>query len=50
MISGTGKLFSKTENKEVDVKPEDTILVKADEEIFVSLDANSKELSLMKIF
>lgn len=50
VISGTGKLFSKTENKEIDVKPEDTILVKADEEIFASLDANSKELSLMKIF
>lgn len=50
VISGTGKLFSKTENKEIEIKPEDTIVVKADEEIFANLDANTNELSFMKIF
>ena len=50
VISGTGKLFSKTENKEITVKPEDTIMVKTDEEIFATLDENSSELSIMKIF
>ena len=50
VLSGSGKLFSKTENKEIDIKPEDTIIVKTNEEIVVNLDSDCKNLSLMKIF
>ena len=50
VLSGSGKLFSKTENKEIDIKPEDTIIVKTNEEVVVNLDSNCENLSLMKIF
>lgn len=50
VLSGSGKLFSKTENKEIDIKPEDTIIVKTNEEVIVNLDSNCENLSLMKIF
>lgn len=49
VLSGTGTLFSKTENKEIRVNPEDTIIVKSDEELFAS-PSSSECLSFMKIF
>lgn len=49
VLSGTGTLFSKTENKEIPVNPEDTIIVKSDEELFAS-PSSSECLSFMKIF
>ena len=49
VLSGTGTLFSKTENKEICVNPEDTIIVKSDEELFAS-PSSSECLSFMKIF
>lgn len=49
VLSGTGTLFSKTENKEIRVDPEDTIIVKSDEELFAS-PSSSECLSFMKIF
>jgi mannose-6-phosphate isomerase len=49
VLSGTGTLFSKTENKEIRVNPEDTIIVKSDEELFAT-PSSSECLSFMKIF
>ena len=49
VLSGTGTLFSKTENKEIRVNSEDTIIVKSDEELFAS-PSSSECLSFMKIF
>lgn len=50
VLSGSGKLFSKTENKEITIHPEDTIIVNTTEEIFAKPDSNNEKLSFMKIF
>lgn len=50
VLSGSGKLFSKTENKEIPIQPEDTIIVNTTEEIFAKPDSNNEKLSFMKIF
>ena len=50
VLSGSGKLFSKTLNKEITIHPEDTIIVNTTEEIFAKPDSNNEKLSLMKIF
>lgn len=49
VLSGSGKLFSKTENKEIDIKAEDTIIVKTSEVLYANPD-NNNGLSFMKIF
>ena len=49
VLSGSGKLFSKTENKEIEIKTEDTIIVKSTEELFANPDSDAS-LSFMKIF
>lgn len=50
VLEGSGKLFSKTENKEISIKKEDTIIVSTDEEIIATLNSDCKNLSIMKIF
>lgn len=50
ILEGFGKITSQKDNQELLVKPEDTIIVRTDEELIVDLSNNSKELSIMKIF